>query len=390
IIRGGHNIYPQELEEAASHVDGVRRGGVAVFPATDPRTGSERLVVLAETLERDAEARNRILAEINRLALDLIGLPADDIVLAPPRSVLKTSSGKIRRAACRELYERGALITTQRAPWQQMLRLFWVGLAARAEQSIHRITTLGWRIWAWVVFATLVPLAWVLIALAPGLLLRRHAARACARLALMLTRLSPQVEGLTTLTAKAGHPLLIVANHASYLDGLILTAVLPPRFAFVGKQELLGNPFAAIPLRRLGAAFVERFDGARGVEDTHILEARVREGESLVFFPEGTFRGEPGLLPFRMGAFLIAATTGATVVPVTLTGTRALLPDDSLQPHHSSLKVLVGEPLMAQGNQDNWQAALQLRNAARKQIMRQLGEPDADDAFADAKPKPGS
>ncbi len=391
IIRGGHNIYPQELEEAASHVDGVRRGGVAVFPATDPRTGSERLVVLAETLERDAEARNRILAEINRLALDLIGLPADDIVLAPPRSVLKTSSGKIRRAACRELYERGALITTQRAPWQQMLRLFWVGLAARAEQSIHRVTSLGWRIWAWGVFATLVPLAWVLIALAPGLLLRRQAARACARLALMLTRLSPQVEGLTTLAATAGHPLLIVANHASYLDGLILTAVLPPRFAFVGKQELLGNPFAAIPLRRLGAAFVERFDGARGVEDTRTLEARVRQGESLVFFPEGTFRGEPGLLPFRMGAFLIAATTGATVLPVTLTGTRALLPDGSLRPHHSSLNVRVGEPLKAQNPQDSWQAALQLRNAARKQILVQLGEPDAAGIeFADVNPKPGS
>ncbi|MDI6746116.1 MAG: AMP-binding protein [Rhodocyclaceae bacterium] len=391
IIRGGHNIYPQELEEAASHVAGVRRGGVAVFPATDPRTGSERLVVLAETLERDAEARNRILVEINRLAVDLIGLPADDIVLAPPRSVLKTSSGKIRRAACREHYERGTLIATQRAPWQQMLRLFWAGFAARAGQTIHRATSRSWSIWAWAVFATLVPLAWVLIALAPGLVLRRHIAKACARLALMLTGLNPRVEGLQHLAAEDGSPLLVVTNHASYLDGLILTAVLPPRFAYVGKKELLGNLFAAIPLRRLGCAFVERFDGARGVEDTRMVETRVRNGESLIFFPEGTFRSEPGLLPFRLGAFVIAANTGATVVPITLTGTRALLPGNSLRPHHSNLQVLAGEPLTAQENPDNWQAALQLRNAARDQIMAQLGEPDsADHKFTDGIAKPGS
>jgi len=382
IIRGGHNIYPQELEEAASHVDGVRRGGVAVFPATDPRTGSERLIVLAETIERDSTARERIQTEINRLAVDLIGLPADDIVLAPPRSVLKTSSGKIRRAACRELYERGELSdsSTQRAPWQQMLRLAWVGVKAQIGRTFGRAASRLWSLWAWAVFATLVPIAWILIALAPTLTLRRHIAKTCARLALTLTGLSPRVDGVQHLAGNK--PLLIVANHASYLDGLILTAVLPPRFAYVGKQELLKNPFAAIPLRRLGCAFVERFDGARGVEDTRTVEARVRNGESLIFFPEGTFRSEPGLLPFRMGAFLIAANTGAAVVPITLTGTRALLPGDSLRPHHSSLQALVGAPLTAQDkqdNRDNWQAALQLRNAARDQIIVQLGEPDAAD-----------
>ncbi|MDP2787563.1 MAG: AMP-binding protein [Pseudomonadota bacterium] len=133
IIRGGHNIYPQELEEAAGRVAGVRRGGVAVFPAA--HAGTERLVVLAETREKSPEARDRIAAEINRLALDLTGLPADDIVLAPPRSVLKTSSGKVRRAACRELYERGELAgdfasklaTSQRPPWRQALRLAGAG-----------------------------------------------------------------------------------------------------------------------------------------------------------------------------------------------------------------------------------------------------------------------
>jgi 1-acyl-sn-glycerol-3-phosphate acyltransferase len=381
IIRGGHNIYPQELEEAVSNIAGVRRGGVAVFPVSDSRTGTERLVVLVETLEEEAAAKSRIQAEINRLAVDLVGLPADDIVLAPPRSVLKTSSGKIRRAACRELYERGEFRgkpsggMAPQAPWRQMLRLGLTGLRARVVQQFGPGFGLAWRFWAWAVFATTIPLAWLLIVLAPTLALRRRIARASAHLALALTGLLPRVDGIQKLPDSG--PLIVVANHASYLDALILTAVLPPRFAYVGKQELLKNPFAAIPLRRLESAFVERFVSARGVEDTRTLEARVQHGDALVFFPEGTFRDVPGLLSFRMGAFVVAANTGTPVVPLTLIGTRTLLPDESLRPRFSSLRVIFGAPLQASGEaESSWQAALNLRDAARAVLLAQLNEPD--------------
>ena len=122
IVRGGANIHPAELEAAVANLRGVRKGGVAVFPATDARTGTERLVVLAEVRETDAEERRRIAAAVTRLAVDQIGMPPDDVVLALPRSVLKTSSGKIRRIACRELYEQGALNRAQRALWWQLAR----------------------------------------------------------------------------------------------------------------------------------------------------------------------------------------------------------------------------------------------------------------------------
>ena len=374
IIRGGHNIHPQELEEAISQICGVRKGGVAVFPATDARIGTERLVVLAETREKvSIEKRSQILAEINNLAVDLIGMPADDIVLAPPRTVLKTSSGKVRRAACREQYERGVLISTQRAPWWQWLRLAGASVVAQAGRWLRLGAGWAWSVWAWAVFASIVPVAWLLIVLAPVLALRRHISRTCARLALMLTGLTPKVEGLQHLAGDT--PCIIVANHASFLDALILTAMLSPRFAYVAKQELLAKPAASIPLRQLKAAFVERFDSARAAEDTRGLEARSRAGDSLVFFPEGTFRIQPGLLPFRMGAFVAAAHTGVPVVPVTLTGTRTLLRGEELRPRYSKLQILVSKPLSATG--DDWQAALQLRETARQQILTRLGEPDA-------------
>ncbi len=374
IIRGGHNLYPQELEEAVSRLPGVRPGGVVVFPATDAQSGTERLVVLAEIRDDTAAIRTRIQAEINDLAVGLIGMPADDIVLAPPRTVLKTSSGKVRRAACRERYERGDLLGAQRPPWQQWLRLAGAGARAQARRRIGRAADFTWAAWAWAVYLAIVPLAWLLIATVPSLGLRRRIARVCARLALALTGLTPRLTGRQHLAGLDG-PLIVVANHASFLDALVLTAVLPPRFTYVAKQELLHKPLAAIPLRRLGSAFVERFDSARGVEDTRALEERVGAGESVAFFPEGTFRSDPGLLPFRMGAFMLAARTGVPVLPVTLKGTRTLLRGVSWRPHYSVLKVCISKPLSPVG--EDWQAALQLRDLARRQILAQLGESDA-------------
>ena len=374
IIRGGHNIHPQELEEAVSRLPGVRKGGVAIFPAADSHSGTERLVVLAETRDKKGSERyERLAVEINRLAVDLLGMPADDIVLASPGAVLKTSSGKIRRAACRERYEQGSLLdTTHRPPWQQWLRLAASGAAAELGRYLKKGAGWLWSVWACLVCIMIAPGGWFLIVLAPTLGLRRRLARAAARLILALTGLRPKVEGLQHL---AGHdPLIVTANHASYLDALILTAVLPPRFAFVAKQELLHQPLAAIPLRRLATAFVERFDSVRGIENSREMEERVRAGEALIFFPEGTFRYEPGLLPFRMGAFVVAAQTGIPVVPLTLTGTRELLSGETLQPHFSVVRVLIDEPLFPDG--EGWPAALLLRDESRHRILTQLEKYD--------------
>ena len=97
IIRGGRNVYPAELEEAVGDLEGVRSGNVAVFASTDADTGTERLIVVAETRKTQARTRDDLTARINALAQDLIAMPPDDVVLAPPNTVPKTSSGKVRR-----------------------------------------------------------------------------------------------------------------------------------------------------------------------------------------------------------------------------------------------------------------------------------------------------
>ena len=373
IVRRGANIHPAELEAAVANVRGVRKGGVAVFPATDSQSGTERLVVLAEVRATDAEERRRITEAITQLAVDQIGMPPDDVVLAPPRSLLKTSSGKIRRTTCRELYEHGALGRAQRAPWWQLARFAARAAAAQVRSTTRGVVHTAWACWAWLTLAISGLGAWITTMILPGVSRRRRAARAWARAAIAMAGIDVRVEGLERLPRSNA---VVVANHASYIDSILLTAALPPRFGYAAKRELAGATFVGPALRRLGAVFVERLDAAGGVEDTAALEARARAGEPLVVFPEGTFRRAPGLLPFKLGAFVVAAHTGASIIPVALVGTRSLLRAGEWLPRRSQIVIEIGAPICS-ANHD-WNAALALRDAARRAILARVPEPDAD------------
>jgi 1-acyl-sn-glycerol-3-phosphate acyltransferase len=131
------------------------------------------------------------------------------------------------------------------------------------------------------------------------------------------------LEGAENL--KTGGPRIVASNHASYLDGMVLAALLPPDISFVVKRELEGNFISGTFLRRLGTLFVERFDTAQSAGETRKALDAIAAGESLAIFPEGTFRRYPGLLPFRMGTFAVAVDAGVPVVPVVIRGTRSIL-----------------------------------------------------------------
>ncbi|MCY1280441.1 2-succinylbenzoate--CoA ligase [compost metagenome] len=372
IIRGGRNIYPYDVETAVGNLAGLRKGCVAVFGSRDPASGGERLVVLAETREQDAAARQRLQQAIGRTTLELTGVAPDDIVLAPPHSVLKTSSGKIRRAASRELYERGEVGRPQRAVWRQLLRLLQTALRAQAGRSARAGGALLYAGYFWLLLGVIGSLTWMAVALLPRPAWCRRLTRAAAQVFLRLAGLAVHVEGLGQLTGPAVR--VLVVNHASYLDGVVLCAVLPPQFSFVAKRELAGQRVAGRFLRQLGTCFVERFDPQRSAADADSLAAALQAGQSLVFFPEGTLTREPGLLPFRMGAFLLAARADLPLLPVALRGTRMVLRDGQWFPHRGALGVQVGAQLLAEGR--DWLDAIQLRDRARAALLQQLDEPD--------------
>jgi len=384
IIRGGHNIYPQELEEAVGALEGIRRGCVAVFGARSNHDTGERLVVLAETRERDRARRDALRAEIGRLAVELVGGPADEIVLAPPHSVLKTSSGKLRRAATRERYEQGLVGARTRAVWWQITRLAVRGAWARVRHAPGDIAGALYGAWSWLVFGIVAVAGSIAALAAPGLAARQAAARSLARFAIAATGLRIAVEGAERLPH--GRAYVLVANHASYVDPIVLLAALPVRAAFIAKAELAQYRLMEWLLGAVGTRFVERFDAARGIEDTRALAEAARDGESLAFFPEGTFVREPGLLAFRMGAFVLAAQQDLPVVPVAIVGTRKVLPAGTWRPRRAELRVVVGAPLAPTGT--DWPAAVRLRDAARAHILGHCGEPDAPDRQALAALRP--
>ncbi|HEX4961822.1 MAG TPA: AMP-binding protein [Thermoanaerobaculia bacterium] len=372
IIRGGRNLYPHELEGAVGEVPGIRKGCVAVFGSPDPKTGTERLMVMAETRERDEAARETLRQAVQEVTVDLLGTPADVVALVPPHGVPKTSSGKVRRSSARELYESGKVDRGGGALGWQIARLALTGLRA---QIARRSRSFGAGLYAARAFGFLALLAvpgWLAVVLTPGLPGRRRMAQRVGRLLFAGVGIPLRLEGSENL--QTGGPRIVAPNHASYLDGLVLTALLPPEVAFVVKRELEGSFIARIFLRRLGTLFVERFDAAQSAGETRKALDAVRSGETLVIFPEGTFRRYPGLLPFRMGTFAVAVDAGVPVVPVIIRGTRSILRGGEFLIRRGQVTVTVAPPVHPQGA--GWHAGIQLRDQVRKAILERYGEPD--------------
>jgi 1-acyl-sn-glycerol-3-phosphate acyltransferase len=415
IIRAGRNLYPHELEAAVGGVAGIRQGCVAVFGVADRATGTERLVVLAETRATAETERQRLRGAVQDATVALLGEPADEIVLAPPHAVPKTSSGKVRRTASRELYLSGRIGQGSAAMGLQLARL---ALAA-ARVQLGRGGRAAWAplysAYVWTIYVLVgVPL-WLAVALLPGLGRRRRLARAAARLMFRCAGLPLRAGGLEHLAACAaaagggaaataaerrgvgdgvaaagpgeagGRPgtgtgraaCLVAVNHASYLDAVALTAMLPPELGYVAKRELEDSFLTRVMMRRLGALLVERFDAVQSAGEVPRAAAALAAGESLVIFPEGTFRRAPGLRAFRLGGFLAAAQAGAPVLPAALHGTRHVFRDDAAIFRRGTVEVEVLPPIWPDG--DDWAAALRLRDRVRAAMLERLardGEPD--------------
>lgn len=374
IIRAGRNLYPHEIEEVVATVPGIRKGCVAVFGSADRATGTDRLVVLAETRETRTAVRERLQREIQAQILALLGEPADDIVLAPPQTILKTSSGKIRRAATRDLYTRGG--SDDGGPhrrWPPFMQLAWANLYLMITRSGRRIAGTLYALYAGLLFVVFAPLTWLITAIMTRPTWCWRISHTMAQLFLRLSGIRFEIHGLAHVPHDTA--CVLVANHASYLDGILLIATLAQPCRFVAKRELGNHRITGVYLRHIGTHFVERFrfeDSLDGLK--HLLQA-VRGGQSLIFFPEGTFSPSPGLLPFRMGAFVTAAQAGVPLVPLTIRGSRSVLRDQTWLPRYGAITITVSPPIPPLGS--DWPAALALRDAARTEILRHNGERDA-------------
>lgn len=135
IIKNGKNYYPQDFEEPARRVEGVRRSGVVAFGHRDPSTGTEQIVLLAETRLVDPDAKQRLRRSILEAVTRRTGVAPCVVELCPTRSILKTSSGKVRRNDVRELWRKGELGVSRPARRKLIL-------ATTAMRSLFELTRL--------------------------------------------------------------------------------------------------------------------------------------------------------------------------------------------------------------------------------------------------------
>jgi 1-acyl-sn-glycerol-3-phosphate acyltransferase len=196
----------------------------------------------------------------------------------------------------------------------------------------------------------------------PNLRGRRQVAGAFSRGFLRGARIPFTVQGIERLPKV---PCVVIANHASYLDGLVAAAALPPDFAFVIKKEMVRVPLASLLLRRLGSEFVERFDRHKGASDARRVLRLAATGQSLVFFPEGTFDDRRQIGRFLGGAFTTAERSNMPLVAVAIHGTRDVMPPGGVTIHRRAIRVEILTVLEPEG----------ARQRSRELIAEAVGEP---------------
>lgn len=369
IIKSGRNIYPQEVEDIVEQVAGVRKGRVIAFGTADKRKGTEKLIIVAETHERNKDLQDALQAAIIERVATTIGIPPDEVITAPPETITKTSSGKLQRNACKKAYEQGRLIHRHRPMILQMSKLIVTMIAKKCLGYFSTIIKLIYTTYLFSVIAVCLLPMWGSIMILPYKA-ASHAMKYWSRLIFILLGCPIKVSGKKFLKLK--QPMIFVSNHASYVDSLLLIAVLPAGVRFVGKKEILNGAVLRSFVKHLRYLTVDRLDFLNSLQDMGQIKSSLDEKNSILIFPEGTFTSSKGLLPFKLGAFKLAAETHIPLCPIALRGTRTMLTGSNKLFSPSFLRIWVGEPIMPESEEFN--EAIRLRAVLKQQISEHCGE----------------
>ncbi len=373
IIHAGHNLYPHEIEDAVARVPGVRKGCVVAFGAADPIAGTERLVIVAESRERKLDGRAKLAQAITAQVTETLGLPPNVVEVVPPNAIPKTSSGKLRRDATKKLFLSGELASSAPPVWLQIARLAAASSVRRIRSGLRRTAEVAYGYYAIAMFAVCVLPAWLFVLISPW---RKRSARvttAALRVYLYFVGWRVRVAGREHLRKNA--PCMLVANHTSYADIVVLMAALGTDYHFVAKSEVMSMPFFGTFLRKLGHFAFRRQDPRARLQQAKKIEDALRRGESVFVFPEGTFTAQSGVRPFHLGAFKAATAAQRTILPIALAGTRRVFRDGAWLPRPGRITITICPAIAPPGTTEDWQQIVRVRDSAREIISRFALEP---------------
>ena len=168
---------------------------------------------------------------------------------------------------------------------------------------------------------------------------------------------------------------VVVANHQSQFDIFALYGWLGVDFKWVMKANLRRVPFLGFACEKLGHVFIDRSDRAAALASINEARERIRGGTSILFFPEGTRSDDGRLLPFKKGAFRFALDLGLPLLPVTLVGTRHVLPNRTLALFPGKAKLVIGDPIEVDGyGPDDLPALMDAARAALQAALDEHGD----------------
>jgi fatty-acyl-CoA synthase len=385
IIKGGRNLYPHELEELASRVDGIRKGCIVAFGVKDEGSGTEKLIIVAEARERDPKRRAAIAAGLTDQISRGLGMPPDRVEIIPPGNIPKTSSGKLRREETKKLFLRGTLCAERPPAWLQIARLG----AASAIRSfgkmigagILRLLEIVYGVYFVVVFFLWIVPSWAIVNFISD---HRAAGRfTSSSLKILFTLMGCRVRVVGKEYINTPGAKMYASNHTSYFDVLPLMLGLGVPYRFVAKMEVGSMPFIGTFLRQMGHLSFDRSDANSRLRQAEQMEEILRRGESVFVFPEGTFAPEDGVRPFQLGAFKAAVAAGVPIIPVSLAGTRKFLRDGTILPRPTSVTITLSAPIYPHNGgtvprnseSSGWHDLIRLRDETREAIARCSGEP---------------
>jgi 1-acyl-sn-glycerol-3-phosphate acyltransferase len=172
---------------------------------------------------------------------------------------------------------------------------------------------------------------------------------------------------------EGGGPFIFTPNHQAHIDIATLLGHLPGHNRFASKKELFDEPVLGAVMRTLGMLPVDRDDPMKSIE---VLNRAVREGHSIIIFPEGTRSRDGKLLPFKKGAFVAAIEMGHPVVPVIIKGTRTVMPKgEYLSIHPGPVEIVIKPPIPTAGL--GYDDRERLRDAVREIVAEEFARPIA-------------
>lgn len=143
----------------------------------------------------------------------------------------------------------------------------------------------------------------------------------------------------------APEPVIYVTNHQSHFDVLALIVALPGQYRIIAKKELFTIPVFGWALWLAGFIPIDRSDRDRAFRSLDEAAARIRRGHSIVVFAEGTRSPDGALMPFKKGGFVLAIRSGRPIVPISISGSRAVLSRNSLDVRSGPIDVVIGPPI---------------------------------------------